>query len=215
MKSTGEYQGETRLGSTAILIHFGLLVCGIAALLSGMLADDYKKIEHMGFTVHSWIGMSGAFFVLLRGMLGVVGPRNLRFTSWVPYTRERFERVKEDVVGLFRFRLPERPTHVGVAGLVQTFGLLVFLFVALSGIFLFFTLEPGHKAHGAVHAVKELHEAGIVLIPLFLAMHVGATVAHALRGRHLWRKMLFLKEHNGTTPGDAHLNGHRIIETGP
>jgi cytochrome b len=176
------------------MVHIGLLFFGIAALLSGDLADDYKKMEHLGFTLHTWVGMGGAFFVLLRFALGIAGPYDLRFTQWVPYTRERLILVKEDIAGLFRLRLPERPTHRGLAGLVQTFGLLSFLLMALTGIFLYYSLEPGQKARGLVHDVKELHEAGQVFLLLFLSLHVGATIAHALAGRHLWRKIFFLKE---------------------
>jgi cytochrome b len=194
MNNNGEYAEERAIGTTTILVHLGLAVCGIAALLTGLLADDYKRAEHLGFTVHSWIGLAGAFFVLLRAALGIVGPAELRFGNWVPCTRERLSRVKEDIIGLASFRLPHRPPHVGVAGLVETFGLLSFLLTALSGIFLFFALEPGQKSHGLVHAVKECHEAGLSLILIFLSMHAGAVVLHALTGRHLWRRMLFLNE---------------------
>jgi len=185
---------NTPLGAFAILIHLGLFFLGIAAWLTGGLADDYKRTEHSGFTLHSWIGMGLAGFILLRLLLGLFGPRNVRFTRWVPLTRERLLRVREDISGLLRFRLPERPTHQGLAGLVQTFGLSVFLLMSLTGGFMFFSLEPGQKATGLLHSVKELHEVGELLIPLFLSMHGGAVVLHALRGRHLWRQMLFLRE---------------------
>jgi len=194
MESKTTHTEEGSLGFTSILVHLGLLVCGIAALISGLQAGDYKKIEHLGFTLHSWIGMSGAFFVLLRVVLGVVGPVELRFSRWVPYTRERLSSVKEDIIGLFSMRLPDRPTHVGIAGLVQALGLFVFFVIAVSGIFLFFTIEPGHKSRGLVHDVKEFHEVGLYLITLFLSMHVGAVTMHALRGHHLLRKIFFLKE---------------------
>jgi hypothetical protein len=118
----------------------------------------------------------------------------MRFSQWVPLTGERWRLIGEDVATLLRFRLPERPSHQGIAGLVQTFGLSVFLFMALTGGFLFFALEPGQKARGLLHSVKEVHEIGQLLIPLFLSMHGGAVVLHALCGRHLWRKMLFLRE---------------------
>jgi cytochrome b len=186
--------GENRLGTTAVLVHLGLVVCGIAALLTGLQAGDYKRVEHLGFTVHSWVGMAGAFFVLLRAALGIAGPTELRFGTWVPWTRERLCRVKEDISGLLRFSLPHRPPHEGAAGLVETFGLLAFLATALSGVFLFFTIEPGQKSRGLVHAVKEFHETGLTLILVFLSMHAGAVVLHALTGRHLWRRMVFLKE---------------------
>ncbi len=67
---------------------------------------------------------------------------------------------------------------------------------------MFFSLEPGQKATGLLHSVKELHEVGGLLIPLFLSMHGGAVLLHALRGRHLWRKMVFVREASGK-------DGHR------
>ncbi len=187
-------QGEAPLGPLAILVHLGLVLLGIAALLTGGFADDYKRIEHAGFTLHSWIGMGAAVVIVLRVLLGLAGPRNLRFTGWVPLTRERMRLVLEDLSGLLKFRMPERPSHQGLAGLVQTFGLSVFFLMALTGASMFFLLEPGQRSTGLLHSVKEVHEVGELLIPLFLSMHGGAVLLHALRGRHLWRKMLFLRE---------------------
>ncbi len=77
---------------------------------------------------------------------------------------------------------------------VQTFGLLVFTWMGLTGGLMFFLLVPGQEARGVVHAIQEIHEIGEGLIPVFLVLHVGAVILHALSGRHLWRKMIFLKE---------------------
>jgi cytochrome b len=192
MESSKKYSGVHALGTTAILVHFGLVVIGITAVLSGLLADDYKKAVHWGFTVHSWIGMAGAAMVLLRLLLGVVGPCDLRFATWVPCTRERLAYVKEDLMSLGSGHLPPRPPHFGLAGLVQVYGLGAFLLVAASGTVLFFGIEPGQKAHGFVHGVKEVHEVGLFLIPSFLALHLGGVIMHAMRGRHAWRRMFFL-----------------------
>lgn len=201
MESSRKYTGVHALGTTAILVHFGMVVIGIAALLSGLLADDYKKVEHWGFTIHSWIGIAGAAIVLLRVMLGIVGPHDLRFPNWVPYTHERLSYVKEDIISLRTLNLPPRPPHFGVAGLIQLFGLVVFLLVALSGTFLFFTIDPGHKTHGIVHSVKEVHEVGLFLIPLFLTLHTGGVLLHAMQGRHVWRKMFFMNRPAKQTSG--------------
>jgi cytochrome b len=184
---------DAPLGAFVILVHLGIFIAGIAAWLSGDLADDYKRLAHPGFTLHSWVGMGVVYFIFLRLVWGLVGPQNVRFSQWVPFTRQRLARVGEDIRGLLRFQMPERRTHEGLSGLVQTFGLLAFLFMSVSGSFLFFSLEPGQKARGLAHAVKEVHEAGVLLIPLFLFIHTGAVVLHALRGRHLWRRMFFLK----------------------
>ncbi len=185
---------SSSLGPFAILVHLGLLLFGLSAALTGLLAEDYKKIEHLGFTIHSWLGMGLAGLVGLRMATGIIGPRSVRFARWMPFTVSRMRLVFEDVAGLLKFRMPERPTHQGLAGLVQTFGLAVFLLMAATGAYLYFFLEPGHKAHGFVHDVKELHEAGVVLIPAFLSLHGGAVLMHALRGNHIWKKIFFISD---------------------
>ncbi|MFO0753237.1 MAG: hypothetical protein U0411_07940 [Thermodesulfovibrionales bacterium] len=76
--------------------------------------------------------------------------------------------------------------------MVQTFGIAVFSWMMTTGTLLFLYLEPGSKARGLVHEIKELHEAGEVLIPAFLVLHVGAVFLHALSGNHLWKRVIFL-----------------------
>jgi hypothetical protein len=57
---------------------------------------------------------------------------------------------------------------VGLAGVVQTFGLLVFFWMALTGSLMFFFLETGLEAEGIIHFVEEIHEIGEGLIPVFI-----------------------------------------------
>ncbi|MDP3181711.1 MAG: hypothetical protein Q8M54_02705 [Desulfobaccales bacterium] len=45
-----------------------------------------------------------------------------------------------------------------------------------------------------MHFIKEIHEVGVWLIPIFLGIHVGAVILHALAGNHLWRKTFFLEK---------------------
>ena len=84
--------------------------------------------------------------------------------------------------------------HVGLSGLVQTFGLGAFAWMAVTGSLMFFYLTPGHKARGFLHPIKEMHEAVVWLIPIYLGIHVGAVLLHALAGDHRWRRTFFLKE---------------------
>jgi cytochrome b len=182
------------LGPFAILIHLGLLAFGITAWLTGFLADDYKRMAHPGFSVHSWLGLGLAAFAGLRLLTGIIGPRSVQFLRWMPFTPMRIKLVLEDIAGLLKFRMPDRATHQGLSGLVQTFGLLVFFFMAATGAYLYFFLEPGQKAHGFIHDAKELHEIGVPLVPAFLSLHAGAVIMHALRGNHIWRKIFFISD---------------------
>jgi cytochrome b len=175
-------------------IHLGLTVFGILALITGLWAGDYKGSHHLGFRVHKWLGLTLSFFLAWRIWYGFSGPREARFSQWAPYTLERLKVAGEDCLTLLGLRLPERPSHQGLAGVVQTFGLAAFAWMALTGSWMALWLTPGRKAGGFVHAVKEMHEVGPWLILAFLAIHGGAVTLHALAGQNLWRKMFFLEK---------------------
>ncbi len=194
MERIAKISKSEELDSFTILLHFGLMMFGMLAWLTGDWAGDYKKIKHLGFTVHQMLGMGTALFVVARLFHGFWGPETARFANWVPYTPERLKLVFKDIGNLFTLKLPDRPPHLGLAGLWETFGLAIFTWMTATGAFMFLFLAPGHKARGLLHTVKELHELGEWLIPIFLAVHVSAVILHALAGDHRWRKMFFLKE---------------------
>jgi cytochrome b len=108
------------------LIHLGLTVFGILALIQGLLACDYKRVHHLGFSVHNCLGLALSFFMAWRVWNGFFGAPEDLFSRWVPYSPERIKLVWEDEFTLLRLKLPERPTHQHLAGLFQTFGLAVF-----------------------------------------------------------------------------------------
>lgn len=191
------------LGFGALLMHLGLMAGGLAAWLTGLLAGDYKKAEHLGFTVHSWIGIVVVSIVAWRLITGIVGPPSVRFACWMPLTRERFQLVLDDIAGLMRGKRPLRPTHLGLAGAIQALGVVLFMMLAASGAYLYLTLVPGEKSHGLVHDVKELHEIGSVLIPLFLTLHLGGVLIHGRHGRYLWRKVFLLSHQTSPTAASA------------
>ena len=191
---TDAVSGGNDIDAFTRILHLGLLVFGLLALASGDFADDYKRAEGLGYLIHRWIGIGVTFFVGLRIADGLWGAAPARFIHWVPYSKERLKLVLDDIRGMLKFRLPDRPPHQGVAGLVEISGLVLFFFLGVTGVLLFFTIEPGHKVQGTARLIKELHEAGETLLPLFFIGHGGAVVLHALAGKHLWRKMIFLKE---------------------
>ena len=174
-------------------LHTGLWSFGLSAWLTSEWADSYKEANHLGFTIHSWLGMGLVFFVCLRFFYGFIGSPNVRFSQMLPYTQERLTLIGKDVVNLLTFQLPISPTYQGLAGTIKLLGLLLFSWMAVTGSFMFFLLEPGTKARGFVHSIMELHEVGEVLIPIYLVLHIGIILFYAIKGRDLWRKMFFLK----------------------
>ena len=176
------------------ICHLVMVLFGIAAWLTGDAADDYKKFDHLWFSVHSWIGIGFACSICLYVFYGTIGPRNARFSRWIPYSKERLQLVREDIAGLMKFKLPDRESHQGLAGFAQFFGLLIFSWIALTGTLMFFLLEPGSKVKGLLHLIKEVHEVGEILIPVYLTIHIGAVLLHSFTGHHVWRKIFFFKD---------------------
>lgn len=181
------------LDNLTILIHLSLATFGIIAFLTGDWADDYKKVVHDGFDTHKWLGLAVATTIALRLFYGLVGPEPARFFRWMPFTPERLAMIGKGIKGLISLRLPDRHSHQYISGILKSFGLILFAWMALTGTLMFFFLEPGTKAIGFVHAVKEMHEVGEELIPVYLLFHIGAVIIHAVFGRHIWRQMVFIR----------------------
>ncbi len=174
-------------------IHLGIMVFALAAYFTGDGADDYKKLEYFGYTLHKWLGMGLSLFILLRIVYGLVGTQAARFSNWVPYTKEQFLLAREGLMSALLYKKPKRPAHQGIAGLINAAGLIIFTWMAVTGSLIFFFLEPGRSTDGLMHLIVEIHEVGETLVPAYLVIHVGAVIIHALYGRDIWRKMFFMK----------------------
>lgn len=184
---------NARLSNPVRFWHLAMIALVLAVLLTGDGADDYKKMEQAGFLLHGGIGL--AVLAALGGYFlhGLVGPQDSRLSSWFPFTAARLRQVGKDIAGLAKFRLPEHRRRQGLAGLVQFFGLMVFSWLAATGALMYFFMERGAKAQGLMHMIKEAHEAGTVLIPVYLTLHVGAVIAHSLAGHQVWKEIFFFK----------------------
>jgi cytochrome b len=171
------------------LIHLGLALLGIAALVSGQFAGDYRRVPHPGFDIHAWIGLGMAGAVAARVLWGLFGPAEWRLSQLWPGSRSRLRMIEEDLRRMAKLELPMHEGHAGIAGLVQAIGLLAFAWMAVTGVILNLYLEPGSRASGWVRAVKELHEGGQAVVIGYLVLHVGAVLAHSLAGTPVWRRM--------------------------
>lgn len=183
MDAVSRYDAGTRH------IHLLLALLGVAALVSGQFADDYRRAVHTGFDIHRWIGLGMSIALALRIVWGFAGPPAVRFCQWVPFTLHRLVVVLQDLKSLLALRLPVSEEHQGLAGLIQAIGLAAFLWMAASGTLMWFYLEPGTRATGWLHTVKELHEGGQPVAIAYVAIHVGAVLVHSLAGHPVWRRM--------------------------
>lgn len=177
------------------VFHLGLVVFGVWAWWIGDEAGDYHKPDHSHYLLHMWVGITFTVFLILRLVWGFFGPKESRFTTWMPVTRERLAAVWTDIRTLTRFRMPAPVTHRGLNAAVQGLGLLLFTWQGVSGTLMAILITPGERTTGWLSAMREIHqEGGAVWIPTYLALHVGAAALHAMTGHQIWRKMIFLKD---------------------
>jgi len=184
---------DVKLDIPTRVLHLGVATLGTWAWWIGEDAGDYHKPVHDGFILHEYVGLAFAAVLALRLVYGFAGPKPLRFGAWVPYTRERLAAVKEDLQTLLKLRMPEPHVHRGLNAAVQSLGLLLFTWQAVSGTVMSLYIVPGERATGWLHTLKEIHEWGGVWIPTYLGLHVGATVLHALSRQQIWKKMIFME----------------------
>jgi hypothetical protein len=59
--------------------------------------------------------------------------------------------------------------------------------MGMTGTVLFFL--DNTVSGGWLELVEELHEVGEVMIPVYLALHIGSVLLHSLSGRPIWQRM--------------------------
>jgi cytochrome b561 len=169
----------------ARLLHAGMAIFGIAAYLTAELAEDTASTS-TGYLLHAYLGLSLLAVILIRTLTGMTAGGVMNFKGWFPFSREQFWLAVEDIRNLVQMRIPERSVHQGLAALVQSAGLIIFLWMGVTGAGLF--VLNGSESELA-EALEELHEVGEDLIPIYLFLHIGAVVLHTLAGKPVWQKM--------------------------
>ncbi|PKH86934.1 cytochrome b/b6 domain-containing protein [Colwellia sp. Bg11-28] len=169
----------------AKLIHLGIAFFGVFAFLTGESAED--GITSNGYLLHSYLGLSLASIMLIRVAMGFTKSQALSFKAWSPFSKQQRQYAIEDFRSLLTLKIPKRGPHDGLAGVTQAFGLLIFIWMSVTGTILF--MLGSESKSNIFEYVEELHEVGESLIPIFLALHVGAVILHSLCGKSNWRKM--------------------------
>jgi cytochrome b561 len=170
---------------SAKLIHLGLAAFGIAAFLTGELAEG--DAASTGYLLHSYLGLSLAAVMLTRLIAGMSNSEHLGFRHWHLFGKVQFQQLAADISDLLHWRIPEGTRHGGLAGLVQALGLMIFSWMSITGTGMYFINEA--TRHDLFEVVEEAHEIGAGLIPVYLLLHVGAVALHSLVGKPVWQHM--------------------------
>ena len=172
------------------IMHLCMVIFGIFAFLTGEFAED--GITSNGYLLHSYLGLSLASVILIRIVMGLTSSKVLSFKEWSPFSKYQWQSAIHDFRTLLTLKIPNRSRHEGLAGITQAFGLLIFFWMSVTGTTIFM-LKSGTESN-FIQYIEEIHEVGESLIPIYLVLHVGAVLLHALCGKPIWKKMFKFKK---------------------
>lgn len=180
---------------------------GVAVVVLGNYA-----LTKAGGAMHIALGWAGLGLLALRLIWGFVGPREARFTSFLPNPMAALRHL----IGLFKGQAPHYPSH-NPAGAMMAYTLWVCLAVLIGTGLMMTGATPMKQAEleAAVaagdwsvlveegegeedegespfgEAIQEVHEVAANLILLLALLHVaGVVVESRVMGRNLVRPML-------------------------
>lgn len=132
-----------------------------AAIAIGFLVDDEKPL----FQLHMLFGIVAMFLLVLRLVMGVVGSRYSRFTSYPVHPREVIDYMTSAVISKTKLYAGNNPGSA-VAALLM-FALVPALFISGNG-------------YGG-DSVEELHELFAWALLAVIVMHLAGLTWHTIR----------------------------------
>lgn len=178
--------------------------------LAAVVLANYAFTKEGG-SIHLAVGWAGLGLLVLRLIWGFVGPREARFTSFLPNPAAALRHLG----ALVRGRVPHYPSH-NPAGAMMAYALWACLAVMIGTGLMMTGASPMRQAEleaavaagdwsalvedgdegegeegGAKEVIKEVHEVVANLIVLLALLHVaGVVVESRAMGRNLVRPML-------------------------
>ena len=176
------------------ICHLGMAAFGILAILTGELAKDHESSMAFGYYLHGILGTGLTVCVLGYLVHFFFGPYKTGYRRWLCFTRRRIGNIRDDLNALIRCKLPEPKKHEGLAELVQVFGLVLFVWIACSGILLLSSISFGGQEPSFLKPFIILHKVVKPLLFMYLAIHIGATVLHTLAGHRVLGNIFSLRK---------------------
>jgi len=173
----------------ARLFHWAFAASLTAAIATGFLVDDEQPL----FQLHMIFGIIALFLLLVRIILGLVGSRYSRFSSYPVHPRELMSYLVSAVVSKTKLYAGNNPGSAMAA--VLMFLLVPALF--LSGI-----------GYGG-ESIEELHEAFAWALLAVIALHLAGLAWHTFRHRENISLAMVTGKKTGR-PEDAIASAHPI-----
>src|SRR3972149_8227627 len=174
-----------------LVVTLVLLIVGLDSMAS---LGVEKAVRRPVKELHAYIGQIFIVTLTLRILWGFIGNRYARFSDMMPFTREKFMALGQNikwVLSGFRGDVPRTVGHDSLASLLYLALFIVLISQAVTGLLLSgaeFKIFPGVLFSGGLgeqgaEALEEGHELGLLFMYFYIAVHLLGLVIHELKER--------------------------------
>ncbi len=156
------------------LLHLGLAITVTAQLLTSQLMS--RNVAN-AFLFHEIFGLAAVCVVFLHWLWNYSHKQNLRHLF--PWNRTGLLAVAKDVKAIANRKLPPGGDRQGLAGLIHGLGFLAVTGMALSGLYIFITLQFGLHPEWIQH----VHSFIANFVWVYWFGHVALAIIHFFTDR--------------------------------
>ena len=175
------------------LSHWGFILFGVLAFLTGELAGDFKSEAPYGYFIHSFFGITLSLIFSLYVIHFFFGKSRRQHLRWFVIDKKRMVAIKTDFRDILKFKLPTPEKHGGLAEVVQLIGLVGILVMSITGVGIFFMLRMRNYDITSLASIISFHEMIKVIVLIYLLIHVSAAIMHTLAGHRVLGNIFSLK----------------------
>jgi cytochrome b561 len=183
------------------LLHWAMMVTVLFQQLSSIWMSD-PGTQYL-FPYHRIIGAIAAAVVLLFWLYSYA---IYDFKILFPWGKESRREVWQELLGLFRRKLPQSGHRLGLSSFVHGLGILALTGCAITGVIMFAMIPPGHSGPPddpiAFTSYTMKHKFFGEMLWLYLYGHVTFAVIHQLAGDNVFGAIFSLRRGDDDTRSD-------------
>jgi cytochrome b561 len=152
---------------------------------SGVTRSPFQALT---FEAHEALGITLLLVLVAQWLCMFLGRRDEGAAHFFPwFSRIRMRQIYLESGKLVPGRLDDPATQHHLAGAVQGLGMLIATALATSGMVVWLGMDEQGKLPAAARTALDLHQTIAPAMWAYLTIHVGAALAHGVRGhRAIW-----------------------------
>lgn len=195
-----------KYGRFTKFLHLSIAVTITLQLVLSLLMESPRPhhartlLQSTGYELHEIVGLTVLALLVMHWLIFLSGNAYKGLGHFFPwFSRQRRQALWDEARKLAKLQLGKPDDQDAVAGAIQGAGLLVGLFLAVSGCLIFLGMANDGTSSETIRWVREFHGFWGPVMWGYLGVHVCATLLHRLQGH---REVLEIFRLGASSPVD-------------